>query len=276
MTTINRRINTPAEVAALSGEPEGETIDYKGTIDPKQWWELAKDIAAFANHLGGVVLHGAFERNGGTPALRGLPPDEVTELANAYEKVARDRCRPTPLIACTRIPWNDGSEILSVNVQAYAGLVGAQFYASRKDAKDPDGPLMVSAANAWQFPIRVGKDNVALPLEQAIMHMSTHARRTAILLASIPDPNQVKISLRRRDEMHIPWDAALKDVSIERNLANLTLKGSMYSSHAIPLEDIEAVWSGEDGFWYIRISGFFEAWSNAKGEGVTYFPGPPR
>lgn len=56
MATIDRRIATADEVRALATEQEGETLDFKAIAHADQWWELAKDLAAFANHLGGVNL----------------------------------------------------------------------------------------------------------------------------------------------------------------------------------------------------------------------------
>ena len=274
MTTINRRITTPEEVTALATEPEGETVDYKGTAKPKEWWELAKDVAAFANHLGGVVLLGAFERPDGVPSLQGLPPDEVKALASAYEEVARDRCRPSPLVTCSRIPWKNGSEMLAVNVQAQLALVGAQFYASRKDTKNPDGPLVVSAANAWQFPMRVGKDNVPLPLEQAIMHMSAHARRVVILLTSIADPKKVKLVWQRfetKAHVYPPFACTLQDFSVECNVARFAVDGYLHPV-SIPLDDIEAAWTDRDG-WAVRVSGFFE---NSSQTGIQTYVSRPR
>lgn len=123
---------------------EGPTIDYKGDADPAEWWELAKDIAAFANHLGGVIVVGAYEPDG-LPSIQGLPPEKMRALANAYENVAKERCRPSPLVTCEKIPWSDGREVLAVNVQPHAsGLVGARFYALNAKGEK-------IAANAWQF-----------------------------------------------------------------------------------------------------------------------------
>lgn len=270
MPTTNRRIQTAAEVTALAAEPEGETVDYKGTAKAKEWWELAKDVAAFANHLGGVVVLGAFERADGLPELRGLPSDEVRELASAYEKVARDRCRPSPLVTCDRIPWDNGREMLAVNVRAATALVGAQFYKLRRDEKDPTGPLLASETNAWQFPVRVGKDNVPLPLEQAIMHMSTHARRIGVLLASIPKGARLRIHCvglnPNPKNLFEPGDASLRSFSIEGNVAHVTMLDPEFfeANHAVPIDDIETVWEEEDGTWCIRVSGWFENWIAVK------------
>ena len=274
MALINRRIETRAEVEALAGEQEGENLDYKGTADTSEWWELAKDIAAFANHLGGVVLLGAYERPDGLPNLRGLPAAEVKALANAYDKAARDRCRPSPLVTCKAIPWEDDREILAVNVQAYLGLVGAQFYVTRAN-KDASQPTITSAANAWQFPMRVGKDNPPLPLEQAIMHMSTHARRTAILLAGIENRNNMRLQFCHPETRSmVPWGCSLREHAVEQNVAVIQ-PHSRSSLVAVPLDDIEAVWRDADGVWCIRITGYLEDWTDSVGNRITsHFPWP--
>jgi hypothetical protein len=260
MTAINRHISTPEQVAALANEPEGPTIDYKGDADPAEWWELAKDIAAFANHLGGVIIVGAYEPNG-LPSIRGLPPEKASALANAYENVAKERCRPSPLVTCEKIPWSDGREVLAVNVQAHAsGLVGARFYALNTKGEKV-------AANAWQFVMRVGKHNQELPLEQAIMHMSPHARRIAILLEGIPTSAHIKLALRRPAEkgLHVPVTATLTRFSVESNTADFHLSsGFNENAHGVPLDDIEAVWI-DASIWCIRIAGYFQNWSDNGG-----------
>jgi hypothetical protein len=255
--SINRRVATADDVRALASEPESETLDYKEVADEDEWWELAKDIAAFANHLGGVLLVGAKEQPDGLPKLHGLPPAKVAKLKHAYEMAARDKCRPAALVTCEVIPWDGGRKMLAVNVSAYTGgLVGAQFYALSK-AKKPE------PANAWQFPMRVAKHNPPLPLEQAIMHMSILARRVAILLASIPDRSKVAIAWHRPDQPRHPWPAfkaTLTGVSVERNVASFTLDGEAI---IVPLDDIDAVWEGDGGRWSVRVSGFFDS-SNGK------------
>jgi len=268
MTAINRRITTRADVEATANEPEGETIDYKSVADASEWWELAKDIAAFANHLGGVILVGASEQPNGLPNHHGLPPAKVAELVHAYDMAGRDKCRPSPLVTCDPIKWDNGREILAVNVAAYAGgLVGARFYElNSMGAPQP--------ADAWQFHMRVGKHNSPLPLEQAIMHMSSQARRTAIFLSAIGEGQKIKLALRRGKGVQIPWDAVLARYSIAENFAEIKLTGEMYSTHGIPFEDIEAVWLGGDSFWHVRISGFFHPWTDKDGQKwVAYIPG---
>src|SRR5262249_28595830 len=97
------------------------TLDYKGKVDVSVLMELAKDAAAFANHVGGVIVVGAFEQPDGFPSLRGLPSDELDRVREAYEKAARDWCCPSPLVTCVRLALANGAEFLAVNVEAYAG-----------------------------------------------------------------------------------------------------------------------------------------------------------
>ncbi len=274
MTTINRQITTRAELEALATEPEGETVDYKGEVDGAEWWELAKDVAAFANHLGGVIVVGARERPDGRPFLQGLDATEARALAEAYENVAKDRCRPSPLVVCVRIPWDKGLEILAVNVAANAtGIVGAQFYTLGKNPlamlAGAKRPTQLGAGNAWQFPVRTGKHNPPLPLDQAIMHMSTHARRISILLAGIADWKKVKIIWQhpadeKRDH-RVPAESELRDLSIERNVARFQLTDGSRTTATIALDDIDTAWSEEDGSWAVRVSGYFDEVSNDKG-----------
>jgi len=61
----------PLPPSAGSGERRQYVVDFKATVDPTKWWELAKDMAAFANALGGVILVGVKE--GPPPVYEGLP-----------------------------------------------------------------------------------------------------------------------------------------------------------------------------------------------------------
>ena len=269
MTTINRRITTRAEVEAVRNEREGPTLDYKGDVDPAEWWELAKDVAAFANHLGGVLLVGAFEDKATrTPNIAGLDPARVADIKRAYENIARDRCRPSPVAVPHVIPWDNGKELLAVNVEAYAAaLVGAQFYEPDKNGK-PQG------ANAWQFPVRVDDDNVPLTPETMAMYMNAHVRRVLVLLHTIPekDYDRVYITHTRKgfDSAHntlvgnyVPEHVRLRDFSIETNAVHFWMKGTLHV--AVPLDDVEAVWHDDQlSRWFIAVSGQLQTWISLR------------
>lgn len=243
---VNRRIETAAHVEALVNEPEGETLDYKSDVDNVSPSELAKDLAAFANHLGGVLLVGAFEeKSTGLPNLRGVEPKKATAATLAYENAAKDHCRPSPVVTFEHIPWSDGRVILAVNVQASLAFVCAR-------AQSP---------NSWQFTVRTGRHNPPLSPDQATMHLSTHSRRVALLLASIADPTRVQLVYRHPARPRAPWPVVLRTWSLERNVAAFTMiRESIVRGleQTVPLDDIETAWSDDDGKWSVRLTGYFD------------------
>jgi len=278
MPEINRQIATRAQVDALTNEPEGETVDYKSDAEPGHLWELAKDIAAFANHLGGVVVIGAVEqkKQRGVASLAGLMPAKIRRLRTAYENAAKDYCSPSPIVTFEVIPLDDGKEVLAVNVRAYAtGFVASRFYVV------DDAGEKVAAENAWQFFVRIGTHNAPLTLEQATLYMSTSSRRVAILLANVPVAGPLRVVFRKppdggKKTLLVSDVVNFRGVSIDRNVALITFgaEDDMYQpEQALPLDDITSVWSAEDGIWALRVNGYFDNWSGLRGERTTeYIP----
>jgi hypothetical protein len=59
--------------------------------------EMAKDVAAFANAAGGVIVVGVDHQNGAAQRYP-LSLAEANELVELYSQAVRDRCSPRPLI----------------------------------------------------------------------------------------------------------------------------------------------------------------------------------
>ena len=254
MTVINRRVTARADVEPLRTEREGPTLDYKGDVDPAEWWELAKDVAAFANHIGGVLLIGAHEdKVTRFPNLIGHDPAHIADLKRAYDNIGRDRCRPAVIATAHVIPWDNGKELLAVNVEAYpAALVGAQFYALDTNSKP-------QSANAWQFPIRVDDDNVPLTPETMPMYMSTNIRRALVLLHSIPADAYARVHVAHsltdpsNGRVFFPEPVTLRSFGIATNSVNVLFRGHLVS---VPLDDVDAVWTDDLGMaWYLGVKG---------------------
>ena len=71
-----RPVATTADLPALSAGRESGTYDFKGSVDLAKKRELAKDVAAFANATGGVILIGAEEDKDAGTLRRYAPMDE--------------------------------------------------------------------------------------------------------------------------------------------------------------------------------------------------------
>jgi hypothetical protein len=108
-------------VRSLARIPEKEAyehlfLEFKG--DPKSYWrtdrwdrfEMAKDVAAFANTLGGAIVIGAIER--GKVVLEQYNPVSKAELAlfqTAHRDAIDKLCSPSPLIDPVHLPYGSGA-----------------------------------------------------------------------------------------------------------------------------------------------------------------------
>jgi hypothetical protein len=274
---VNRRITTRGHVDAARTEREGPTLDFKGDVNPAEWWELAKDIAAFANHIGGVILVGAFEREDRLAEFRGIDPTRAEQLAERYDKVARDNCRPSVIARAHVIPWDDAKAIVAVNVEAYpAALVGSQFYAVKDAAKDE--PEKRKPGNAWQFPVRHDDDTSLISPEVMPMYMNANVRRTIIMLSQIPAKDYTRLNVDAVYDLEgrafvAPISAALRNFSIDTNAADLIVDGHALS---IPLDEIQTVWRDDiRSEWFIGVSGRVQRVTRSAGVEIVYLRGRP-
>lgn len=68
------RVTGTGDLARVANAPESWEVDFKSTVDPAEWWELAKDIAA---DLASVDVRAArtASQNPAAPDPRGHTPD---------------------------------------------------------------------------------------------------------------------------------------------------------------------------------------------------------
>ncbi len=123
---------------------EGLALDVKArpTTDP---FEMGKDMAAFANATGGVILVGANDSAGLITYKPLLTEKEADDAKRNYEVSLRDRLSPAPrvdiLVIATR-----GKFLVAVNVWPSPGQpVGVSIGGSRS-----------SPSAGFAFPVRVG------------------------------------------------------------------------------------------------------------------------
>jgi predicted HTH transcriptional regulator len=84
------------------GERESATLEFKvecskiDGLDKVDYFQLAKDVAGFANTSGGTIFIGAVAKS--DVLVRYKPMSEVEARASArhVEEAVRDRCRPQP------------------------------------------------------------------------------------------------------------------------------------------------------------------------------------
>jgi hypothetical protein len=229
---------------------ERATLDLKETASPKPGFHHAKDVAAFANHLGGTLLIGAQETDGRIGEYKPLTEQTVTAIQAAFSQAVRDRCSPHPLFDFARFPL-DGGVVLAVNVWPYIGqVVGVAV----KNEKRQDG----FGEDSYAFPIRVGIDATYLLPEQLPMFMLPEVRRFVILLRAIPRDTVISLVFNRRTGY--PHRPAAKVIEVDE-LGNSVkfleiLEGGGPRpgiDKFVPLDKIETVYRTGPETWTVTV-----------------------
>lgn len=242
-------------------------LDFKG-FHQNDSDEQAKDMAAFANCLGGVILVGVAERADAFDRTM-LTVQEARVAARSYEDAARDLLAPRPSVDAVILinPADSSRGLVAVNIDPFPG----QLVAAR-----------LSRSDAWRFPVRVASRHTAyLNPEQAMIYSVPQARKAAILLASIPEQARkgVYVQMMERkestDDVHCSeelYEAELVSVSAETNAVELRVKCGLDQPFPVcaPLEDVVAVWNSR-GSWHIRVAGAIRHRTIGEGGGKSIF-----
>src|SRR5262245_60071204 len=88
-------IITPDDLPPRGTSGERADLDFKRVVSRTGHAddiELAKDIAALANTVGGTILVGADASNSRLQSYCGVPSGKAAEIGEWYEKAAADRC----------------------------------------------------------------------------------------------------------------------------------------------------------------------------------------
>jgi schlafen family protein len=249
----------------VCGGREQFDFDCKSDINDKDTFELAKDVAAFANLAGGVILVGAYEDRARGTIGRYSPFDEqrANQIAGAYSQSVAQRCSPAPVIDPTVLP-RDAGHVVAVNVWPFpAQVVGVKLN---------DG-----GRSAWVFPLRVGKDSIEIKPEQLPMLMVPEVRRVALLL------RQIEINEKDRASVLVfhkpPTAGALS--KMELRLDKIDLLENVAAFHGIgplpnvpvhvPLDAVRSVWRSPEGGWSILIAGGINQGQSSQGERTLFF-----
>lgn len=238
-----------SQLPPIGGGVEHATFDLKAKASTKGF-HLAKDVAAFANHLGGTLLIGVAETNGVVSALTPLTDADANDAQNAISRAVRDRCSPRPLVDFVRLAVPGGG-VLAVNVWPYVGqLVGVAVHCDK--AKDDFGD------DAYVFPMRVGSDSTYLLPEQLPMFMLPEVRRAVILLQAIPKGALVYA------RCHLSFQGSFEegDYTIEKideaqNAIHLRGANQTTRSPSYPLDHVRTVfWQADRGVWHVSIRSY--------------------
>lgn len=210
-------------------------------------FEMAKDVAAFANSLGGTILIGAAEDKARGVLGKYFPMTEADtkELKDAYGEAVKERCSPAPLLDANPIQ-KDGGFVLAVNVWPFPGQPVAVML--RGDKTDGYGDP------AWVFFHRVGDDAKPIKPEQLAMLMIPELRRKMILVDSIPQSSRSLLYLFSANGNNM----AVIGLTVHPVGHSISLRlnsGAVNAWFEIPLDAVKFVWKEPNGTYHISIAG---------------------
>jgi hypothetical protein len=212
-------------------------------------FEKAKDIAAFANHLGGCILIGVAEDKGQLVKYVGMPPNEAGKVRDDYSKAVVQRCQPPPNVDFEEYkdPHDSTKRIVAINIWPSLNLIGVKI--------DTDKSKEGFGGPAFVYPVRSGTDAMYLQPVQLPMYITAQVRRIAVMLARIPDGATVQLIETRLDNSKIDNAYTFDGVSEDENLVKFRVRGSSTVLH-VPLDRVLTVYEGPDAAWRV-VSQYF-------------------
>jgi hypothetical protein len=266
---IERTENLPPAGALNARAREKQDLDFNTFADSGKMWEHAKDVAAFANSLGGVLLIGA--DNTTDPTVLGYPglasTQTVADVATIYEK-AGVMCSPAQNVDVVPIKGPGNVDLVAVNVDPCVDQVVAS----------PGGhPKTGILGHLWRFPVRRGSLTDDINPEDLAMFMNRQARRAYLMVARIPPDKRSRVDFYFPRIVNAPTgttetrdlELCLHDMPRERNFIVLEHETTQCR---IPLSDILDVWEKDDNVWAIKVSGTLTLQDRKGVLGVTYHP----
>jgi schlafen family protein len=240
-------------------------FDLKATYAPKSQAEMAKDVAAFANALGGAIIIGANEGATEPDYSSPLSSNHAAGIENEFDQAVRHFCRPSPTahVRTIPVPGHSAKVLLVVNVEPIVDQPVAARHPTDKDM--------------WRFPLRVGRHTEYLLPEQLPLHMNSKARRAKLLLLrtvdaggdidlfTVPSGGSRHATIQGSDHFVV---VSVDDDSGGSLVLRATSETLGHQSVTIPIDDIEAVWLQHTGRWAVRASGRLEQFNAADGSVV--------
>jgi hypothetical protein len=247
-------IADPADLPPLGAGRESGTFDFKGSVDPAKKRELAKDVAAFANATGGVVLVGAVEdpETGRLREYAPMPEAFAESVKAAYDLAVANLCRPQPVIDAVRVkaPSPFDGFVVAVNVNPTpVGPVGVRW------VDDPKCP-------SWAFPLRTTTHTAYLTPTELAMLMVPEVRRVMILLDSIPPAEREDLQIFHNRQGHpsamqntSPLPARLTKVDITTITVDRSVPHRGRVESTLPIDRVTSVWRDGTDRWAFALDG---------------------
>jgi len=285
---------TPQNVVAkLSGASEHAICDFKARYDfqndPTKSFEIAKDVCAFANHLGGTIIVGAqegkSERLNLIGAFLSLTNPTPSELVKEVDRVIRNLCLPVPVADAVPIELgaNQVKEILrreasattivAINVEpTLSGPIGCLACVEHSKACKAAGTVCTCTGtkvpDAWRFPIRAVEGTDLLRPDQIARRMNVNERRALLDLQPIEGEQQILVWFNSGTSFQreaIPCRISKLDPEIMICvLQGIHIPDAPKAE--VPLVFVRAIWRSSEG-WNVAIdgSGFDGAGKNRQG-----------
>ncbi|MBS2033276.1 MAG: ATP-binding protein [Deltaproteobacteria bacterium] len=240
-------LEPPATVPSVGSTIETPIFELKGALEAKPPFHRAKDVAAFANHLGGTILVGAIEVAGRLDSFRPLAAADASDVRVAYSKAVTDFCSPRPRWAASEFAV-PGGLVVAINVWPHPGVVGVRTTAAKQSGYGGD---------AWVYPVRTGVDASYIIPEQLPMFMDPRIRRAAVMLHGTVGSQVV---------VRAPWGSGYRDMrgkmdSIDEGkntfwLAEVTQPDSG-GSQSFPIDAVRTVYWANSA-WRISLDRFWD------------------
>lgn len=232
------------------GARETLVLEFKAEYGSDSF-EIAKDLAAFANAHGGTILIGAAGGDN-IAVFKPLEPAGAKRCMRAVEEAVRDRCRPAPVFSVEQIAIKDGY-LIAINVWPMPGMLAGVRV---KNSELACGPQSKQPDDVFLFPLRVGTHIKAVLPEQIAMFLDAKIRRVAIGLEAAIGERAVLVTARSKDEKSIYLDTAtIKTVSLLDNALELLVDAERGPALvAIPLDAVASVCRSTKGL-HIYLEG---------------------
>ncbi|MHB8417624.1 MAG: AlbA family DNA-binding domain-containing protein [Myxococcales bacterium] len=231
-------ITTAAQLPQRGTAFERSVMDLKAAHEAGELFECAKDVAAFANALGGTILVGIKEDAGAVGDWAPLTTETADRAVSDYSQ-ALDFCSPRPREVTPERITVGGGIIIAINVApSPSQLIGVRHKSSQEH---------------YRFPLRAGSHTIPIHPENLAMYMDARARRIVILLNAIPDGAQVEMT-------DIASTAALVGIQYHgpcsvdemRNTATFPV-GRVGSPRVVCLDDVSTVYEETSGHWVVGV-----------------------
>lgn len=254
---------------------EGLHFDMKAIkgLDPRPP-EMAKDVSAFANAQGGVLLIGAEEKGAVLIGYNPVERSQALAIIEAYEKAITRFCSPTPVCDAYDL-GRDSGFVVALNIAAYPA--------------PPIGVRTDDGTERWSFPVRRGAQTRHLKPEQLATLMDGVYRRKVlqvqavcardgsppieVLLHFIDAPGVRSVEAAdiasRNLKLFSPFRGQITDIDPVRG-SFTTRENSSSRSVVIPLDAVTGVWKDDsDHAHRIALSGLVLN----DNRGLRYLPG---